>query len=207
MRLLQWAWRGWPVLAVAAGLLVTAACLIYPQVEENRELLRERQRLEAELARVQSQIEANTAFLRQARDPGPAGQALRQRLAERQLRVLPAGAEPIALPGLPEDPRSPFHLILAALVAAERPTAVAGAASALNPKMAGAASEEDSSPWGGRLAGLFGNERSRLYLLAAGLMLLGTGLICDAPRRGRVMPWTNERERRGGGSWSEQVGG
>lgn len=195
------------MLAVAAGLLVTAACLIYPQVEENRELLRERQRLEAELARVQSQIEANAAFLRQARDPGPAGQALRQRLAERQLRVLPAGAEPIALPGLPEDPRSPFHLILAALAAAERPTAVPGAASALNPEMAGVVPEEHFGARGGPLAGLFGNERTRLYLLAAGLMLLGTGLICDAPRRGWVLPWAGERGRRDGGGWSEQVGG
>lgn len=206
-----WAWRRWPELAVAVGLGLVALCLIYPQVVENQRLRAERERLEQEFARVEARIEANTAFLRQARDPGPVGAALRQRLAERQLRVLPAGAEPIALPGLPEDPRSPFHLILAALqqsavvpddrvtsagpagrtVAGQRGTpevlsavGSSDATGATAGDATGSGLEDHSSSVGGGSLHFLERERLRLFLLAGGLMLIGTGLICDTPLRG-----------------------
>lgn len=167
-RVLRWAWGVWPLLAVVVGLGLVGVCLLFPQWEENRRLEVERARLEGEYAKVKARIDANAAFLRQARDSGPVGRALRERLAERQLRLLPAGTEAMPLPGLPEDPRSPFHLIAASIGTWDE-----GEGAAVYVPV-----------WGGRLSFL-DHERARLLILAGALMLVGTGLVCDRPRRYR----------------------
>lgn len=152
----------WPVLAVGAGLVVIAACLLAPQLEQNREVRVELLKLRAENVRVEAQIAANYAFLAKlATGDDP---TLTARLAHRQLRLLPDGTEALELQGIAEEPRSPFQLVRVA---------------------AAVEAGEANMGWGGkvRLPGFLGDGRTRLYLLAGALMLVGVGLVCDGKRR------------------------
>jgi hypothetical protein len=153
----------WPLLAVTAGMTTIAVCLLVPQVAQNRVVRAELLQLRAEHARIQAQVEANDALLKSLSTT--ADPTLTARLAQRQLRILPAGTEALDLQGVPEEHRSPFQLVRVPAAA----TAAGGAA--------GGGGAQVPIPE------FLADERTRLYLLAGALMLVAAGLICDGRRK------------------------
>lgn len=146
---------GWTIPGLVIGLGVIAVCLMVPQIEENRAVLYDVERLRGEYRRIEMQISINDEFLAKvAVDP-----TLMSRLAQRQLRLLPGGTDELQLSGIDAEARSPFQLVTV-------PPA---------PEM------PPYKPFGGDLLGPFREPRTRLYLMGAALFVMGAALILDGP--------------------------
>src|SRR5205823_8916109 len=74
-----------PLICLGIGLI--AMCLLIPAADENRRLAYERDRLSADLEQLHKQVATNDAFLHRVGDDP----ALAERLARRQLRMVPEG--------------------------------------------------------------------------------------------------------------------
>lgn len=144
--------------ALVVGFGVVGACLLVPQVEQNRQVKWELDQLKAEQARVDEQIRVNDEFIKQVRvDP-----TLMSRLAQRQLRLMPEGTQVLEVKGVSGfDSRSPFQLTS---VPAPQPVAA-------------------PSPVGGALLEPVRNGKVRLYLMGGALMLVAAGLVLDGPAK------------------------
>ena len=53
---------------LCAGIGVIAMCLIVPATDDNRQLLYQREKLKADLAQIQKQVEVNNDFLKKLGD-------------------------------------------------------------------------------------------------------------------------------------------
>src|SRR5579862_3937225 len=95
---------GWTIPLLCLGLAIIALCVIIPQADANRRLFYEREKLARELDQIQRQAALNDEFLKKL-DTDP---QLAQRLAERQMRVVPAGEKELPLKGANDQPASPF---------------------------------------------------------------------------------------------------
>ena len=138
------------------GLAIVAACCLLPQVEANRKLTIERDKLKGDLAYVARQQATNQAFLKHiGGDPD-----LAERLAQRQMKVIRQGTSVLTLDG-PRGPAggdasmSPFMLVS---VGAPPPV------------------ETYHAP-PGLLGQLCRSPRRQLYLSGAGLLLIACGLV------------------------------
>lgn len=135
------------------GIALVACCLILPQCEANRHLVYERLSLQRDLDQLQKQASVNEVFLKRlADDPN-----LAQRLAERQMKLVPEGTNILDLSG-DQNQSSPFLLV-------QLPPP---------PKLAPYKPNTDDA------LSIFLQQRPRLYLLGGGLFLIAAGLVLGA---------------------------
>jgi hypothetical protein len=144
---------------LCAGIAIIACCLLIPAADDNHRLVYEREKLRRDLDQIQKQVSVNDDLLRAlssdpARDP-----SLMERFAERQMRLVPQGASVLKLQHAtaPED-LSPFLLVN------------------LPPPPALAPYHE----LGGVFADLCRHPRSRLFIMGAGMFLVGASLVMGA---------------------------
>jgi len=141
---------GWTLPLLCAGIALIACCVLIPQADANRRLAYERRQLKSELQNVESQVKINEEFLKRVADDP----TLAQRLAERQMKVIPEGARVLELPG-EQQGMSPFQLVSVA-----PPTPL-----------------PPYKPVGGTLANVCYGVHSRLYLIGISLGMIATGLV------------------------------
>jgi hypothetical protein len=144
---------GWTISVLCAGIALVACCVLIPQADANRRLAYERETLTRDMQSIQQQITVNQEFLRKVSDDP----TLAQRLAERQMKVIPEGAHVVDLTHEPVG-MSPFQLVNVAPPAALPPY----------------------RPVGGTLARICYGPHSRLYLIGMSLGLIATGLVLGA---------------------------
>jgi hypothetical protein len=135
------------------GVALIACCVLIPQADSNRRLAYERELLQRDLQTIDQQIEVNGEFLKKVADDPE----LAQRLAERQMKVIPEGVRVLDLTHEPEG-MSPFQLVN---VAPPPP---------LPPY----------KPTGGTIAHLCYGPHSRLYLIGISLGMIAMGLVLGA---------------------------
>jgi hypothetical protein len=139
-----------PLICIGIGLI--AMCLLVPAADENRRLAYERDRLKADLEQLQKQVATNEAFLQRVGDNA----GLAERLARRQLKMVPEGTAVMDLKSAPARlDMSPFLLVTVpppAPMPAYRPVA-------------------------GFLADACRHPKTQLYLIGASLLMIATGLV------------------------------
>ncbi len=142
----------WTLPLLCAGLALIAACLLIPQANENRRLSYERQRLQLDLKHLQDQVAVNDEFLKRVVDDP----ALAERLAQRQMKVVREGTAVLEIKNSDKaNEMSPFLLVAVAPPPALVPY----------------------KPLGGVFSAWCREPKSRIYVLATGLMLCAAGLI------------------------------
>jgi hypothetical protein len=149
---------GWTIPLICFGIGLIACCTIIPQADANRRLAYQKELLRRDLESIQNQVSVNDEFLKRVYDDG----SLTQRLAQRQMNVVPAGNR-VWQDGRAHDAQSmsPYGVTL---VPKPQP---------LPPYQ----------PTGGQFAALCRDPRTNLYLTGAALMMLATGLVMGfAPR-------------------------
>jgi hypothetical protein len=141
--------------ALMAGLAVIAMCVIVPQADANRRMAYEHDRLMADLDQINHQKSVNEEFIAKL-DSDP---QLAQRLAQRQMRMMPQGESLLAYktsgPTTGAGVVSPFTLVHVP------------APEALPPYQAA----------GGVLGEWLLDSHVRLYCLGAGLYVVAMGLV------------------------------
>jgi hypothetical protein len=148
---------GWTLPMLCAGIALIACCVLIPQTDANRRLAYEHQALQRDLQNIQQQIDVNAEFLKKVADDP----ILAQRLAERQMKVIPEGSHVLELTHNVEGV-SPFQLVN---VAPPPP---------LPPY----------KPLVGTLANLCYGAHSRLYLIGISLIMIASGLVLGhSPQR------------------------
>ncbi|HSU65681.1 MAG TPA: hypothetical protein VLJ39_02310 [Tepidisphaeraceae bacterium] len=147
---------GWTFPLLCAGIALIACCVLIPQADANRRLTYEREMLQRDLENMEKQIAVNREFLRKVADDP----TLAQRLAERQMKVIPQGAHVLDLTHEPTG-MSPFQLVHVAPPIPPPPY----------------------KPIGGTLSNLCYGAHSRLYLIGIALGMIATGLVMGAAPR------------------------
>ena len=94
---------GWTIPLLCFGLGLIACCILIPQADANRRLAYEKQVLQADLASVKQQAKINGIFLKRVADDP----ALAERLAERQMKMIPAGSKILPMAGSPTMTNGP----------------------------------------------------------------------------------------------------
>jgi hypothetical protein len=140
-----------PIPIFCIGIALVACCVLIPQSEANRRLACERFSLQRDLAQLQEQSKANQTFLKHLTDDP----TLAQRLAQRQMKLVPEGTNMLDLGGDDQAPSSPFLLV-------QIPAPVTLAS---------------DRPGAGDLFSIFLRQRPRLYLLGGGMFLIAAGLV------------------------------
>ena len=139
-----------PLICIGIGLI--AMCLLIPAADENRRVAYERDRLKADLEQLQKQVATNDAFLKRVGDDA----GLAERLARRQLKMVPEGTAVMDLKSAPAQAEmSPFLLVTVpppAPMPAYRPV-------------------------GGFLADACRHPKTQLYLIGASLLMIASGLV------------------------------
>lgn len=148
---------GWTIPILCAGIALIACSVLIPQADANRRLAYEKETLTRDLQSIEQQIEVNREFLKKVSDDP----TLAQRLAERQMKVIPEGAHVVDLLHEPES-MSPFQLLNVAPPAPLPPY----------------------KPIGGTLARICYGPHSRLYLIGLSLGMIATGLVLGAAPAG-----------------------
>ena len=140
---------------LGAGLALISLCVLLPQIQANRRLMAERDKLQGDLTYTQRQLSLNESFLKHVGgDPD-----LAERLAQRQMKEIRAGTAVLPLRGMDQDQgMSPFLL-----VSAGRP--------ALAPRY---------RPPGGIVGEVCSSSRRMLYLCGIGMLMVATGLVMGA---------------------------
>jgi len=153
--------RAWSIPVMCLGLGMLAALLVIPQVDQNRQLVRQVARLEVDLAHLEAQADANRQFIqRLSSDP-----VMIERIAQRQMNLIREGTEALRLDNDPAAlDRSPFSLS----------------------KLPPPPPLEEERTIGGRLAALARHPSLQPWLLGVSIMVIATGLVLGAtPRRPR----------------------
>ena len=140
---------------ICLGIGVIAMCLLIPAADEIRRLAYERDRLKADLEQLQKQVATNDSFLKRvATDP-----VLAERLARRQMKMVPEGTTVLDLKSLPQSTSaqdmSPFLLVT----------------------VPPPAPMPEYHPIGGVLANACRHPKTQLYLIGGSLMAIASGLV------------------------------
>jgi hypothetical protein len=143
----------WTIPVLCAGVALIACCVLIPQADANRRLAYEREQLQRDMKTIDQQVDVNAEFLKKVADDPE----LAQRLAERQMKVIPQGVRVLELTHEPQG-MSPFQLVN---VAPPPP---------LPPYRS----------TGGTLARLCYGPHSRLYLIGISLGMIALGLVLGA---------------------------
>ena len=139
-----------PLICLGIGLI--AMCLLIPAADENRRLAYERDRLKADLEQLHQQVATNDAFLRRVGDDA----GLAERLARRQLKMVPEGTAVMDLKSEPaRADMSPFLLVTVPPPAPMPPYRAVG----------------------GFLADACRHPKTQLYLIGASLLMIASGLV------------------------------
>ncbi len=142
----------WTIPLLCVGIGIIACCLLIPQADENHRLTYEKEKLRRDLEQIQKQIEVNDEFLKKIGQDAN----LAQRLAQRQMKVIPEGSAVLDLKGeYGKENVSPF--LLTHLPPPEPLPAYKSV--------------------GGRLAAMCREPKIRLRLIGIGLMLVAAGLV------------------------------
>jgi hypothetical protein len=148
---------GWTLPILCAGIALIACCVLIPQADTNRRLVYERQKLQVELKNIEQQVNVNQEFVKRVADDP----ILAQRLAQRQMKVIPEGSHVLDL-AHDSDGMSPFQLVNVAPPAPMPPY----------------------KPVAGTLANICYGPHSRLYLIGLSLGMIATGLVLGyAPQK------------------------
>ncbi|HEX3357247.1 MAG TPA: hypothetical protein VHS31_09775 [Tepidisphaeraceae bacterium] len=139
-----------PLLCLGIGII--ACCVLIPAADENRKLVYQHEKLQADLDQITHQTDVNSEFLKRVADDP----TLSERLAQRQMKMVRQGTSVLELKGqFSSDQVSPFDL-----VTLPPP-----------PEM------PPYQPVGGRLASICRDPHLQLYLMGAGLLLVAAGLV------------------------------
>ncbi|HWB53421.1 MAG TPA: hypothetical protein VG722_04485 [Tepidisphaeraceae bacterium] len=133
------------------GIAIVACCVLIPQTDANRHLAYERFSLQRDLAQLEAQGKANQDFLKHLTDDP----TLAQRLAQRQMKLVPEGTNILDLGSDDQGAKSPFLLVQIPAPAKLAPY----------------------QPAAGHVLGVFLQQRPRLYLLGGGMFLIAAGLV------------------------------
>jgi hypothetical protein len=147
--------HGWTIMLISAGIGLIACCLLIPQSDENQLLAYDCQKLKLDLEHLDKQVAVNQEFInRLGRDP-----ALGERLAQRQMKFIRAGAKVLELDErmLPGE-ESPFSLVSIAPPPRLPPPQLRS----------------------GTMAELCRDPKIRLYTIGTGMMLIACGLVLGA---------------------------
>lgn len=103
---LSGAW--WSIPMLSAGICLISSAMIIQQVEENREMAWQRNKLKNDIEHIEKQLNANDDFItRIGKDSGIA-----ERLAQRQMKMIRQGSAVLDVKGLDNScESSPFRLI------------------------------------------------------------------------------------------------
>ena len=143
---------GWTITALCVGLALLACAVLIPAADANRRLAYERQTLRQDLETVEKQIAVNQEFVRRVgQDP-----TLAERLARRQMKVIPVGNKVLDLPSDgPDTAMSPFQL-----TTVPKPEPL-----------------PPYKPIGGFIASVCYDSHARLYLIGTALVMVAVGLV------------------------------
>lgn len=143
---------GWTLPILCAGIALIACCVLIPQADANRRLVYERQMLAMDLESIEHQIAVNGEFLKKVgEDP-----TLAERLAERQMKVIPEGTRVLELKHENDGTgMSPFQLVSVAPPPPLPPYRRVG----------------------GTIANVCYDPHTRLYLIGAALGMIAVGLV------------------------------
>jgi hypothetical protein len=152
-------WGVWTLAMLCVGLGMIAACILVPEADASRRLVYDRDKLQLDLNQVREQVAANSDFLNKLEsDP-----QLTQRLAEREMRSVPAGQAVV-------DPKPDVGF-----------STVESAAQRMSPFMIVNVPPPPPlapyQPLGGAIAEVCRNSRSQTFLLGAGMFLVAAGLV------------------------------
>lgn len=143
---------GWTLPLLCAGIALIACCVLIPQADANRRLVYERQMLAMDLASIEHQVAVNGEFLKKVGDDP----TLAERLAERQMKVIPEGTRVLELKHENDGTgMSPFQLVSVAPPPPLPPYRRVG----------------------GTIANLCYDPHTRLYLIGAALVMIAVGLV------------------------------
>ena len=148
------AWYTIPMICI--GLTLVACALIIGQVETNRQVAWQRNKLKSDLTYLQEQIRHNEESLKRIQtDP-----TMAEYLAQRQMNQVREGSAILDVPGLPhQNDRNPFQL------------------TTLPPPKTLAPYQ----PRGDLLTFLFADQQRALGAIGIGLMLVAAGLVLGGP--------------------------
>ncbi|MEA2735659.1 MAG: hypothetical protein QOE14_2110 [Humisphaera sp.] len=139
---------------ICLGIGVIAMCLLIPAADEVRKLAYERDRLQADLDQLQKQVDTNDSFLhRVANDP-----VLAERLARRQMKMVPEGTAVLNLKMAPTTPAQDMSPFLLVTVPPPAPM-------------------PEYRAVGGVLANACRHPKTQLYLIGGALMAIASGLV------------------------------
>jgi len=157
---------GWTVSVLSIGLAIVAACVLIPQADANRRLMYERDNLRTDLLQIQKQAAVNKEFLVKVEtDP-----QLSERLALRQMRVVPVGERVLEVKPDDSDAQGPP-------MAGTADTGAAQMSPFMIVHVPPPPPVAPYSPIGGFLGEICLQPRGQLYLLGAGLFLIAVGLV------------------------------
>jgi len=142
----------WTIPIMCMGIAIIAAAMIVGQVEENRQLAWQRNKLEVDAEHLRRQVEVNREFLaRLDHDP-----ELIERLAQRQMKLVREGSALLNLPGNNSlEMQTPFTLVRVPPPPEVKPY----------------------EPSKGKLMDLLGTPRQRIHATGFGAFLVAVGLI------------------------------
>jgi hypothetical protein len=151
----------WTLVPLVLGLAAIAVCVVFPQIDANRRLDYERQKLVADLDQINRQTALNEEFLGKIEiDP-----QLAQRLAQRQMKFIRQGESV-----LPYKPRSTGSGVTSPLSAAqESPFSLV--------RVPPPPAQAPYQPAGGIIGEAMLDSHFRLYCLAGGLFLVAVSLV------------------------------
>lgn len=142
-------WWSYPALTI--GIAIIACALIVAQVEENRLMSWQKNKLQQDVEHLREQVRVNQEFL----DRLNVDEALVERLAQRQMKLVREGSAALELEGETNEIRSPFTL-----VRVPPPPEV-----------------EPYQPDSGPLTQIFGTAHRRVWAFGAGALLIAASLI------------------------------
>ena len=150
---------GWTISLLCGGLALVACGVLIPQADANRRLAYERAMLSVDLETIERQVSVNAEFIKKiGEDP-----TLAERLAQRQMKVIPQGTRVLELKHDPDaSTMSPFQLVSVPPPPAAPPY----------------------KPLGGAIANLCYDPHTRLYLMGIALVMMAGGLVLGySPRK------------------------
>jgi hypothetical protein len=135
---------------------MVACALIVGQVELNRQVAWQRNKLKIDLDYLQAQVQQTEEYLKRIQtDP-----TMAERLAQRQMKQVREGSAILDVPGLPhQNDRNPFQLIT---IPPPKPLA-------------------PYQPRGDLLTSLFADQQRALCAIGIGLLLVAAGLVLGGP--------------------------
>jgi hypothetical protein len=162
--------QGWTLILLCLGLFVSSACVLLPQVDANRRMVYDREKLRLDLQQIQKQVAVNREFLNKVEsDP-----QLSERLALRQMRVVRPGERVLDFKN--EEPDAP-----GAPTAGSAESEAAQMSPFMIVNVPPPPPLPEYQPVGGFLGQIVLDPHFQLYLLGGALFCVAAGLVLGDP--------------------------